>query len=84
MSRMLFFAVILAVVYFSLRSYQGRASGRGDAKETDIRAEDMVRCLYCGVHLPKSESIMAESRYYCCEAHRRAHQSTSMDRNGGK
>jgi uncharacterized protein len=35
----------------------------------------MVRCVQCGVHLPKSESILAGGNYYCSDAHRREHTS---------
>jgi len=32
--------------------------------------EDMVRCAQCGVHLPKSESIVTQGAFFCSEAHR--------------
>lgn len=31
--------------------------------------EDMVQCTYCKVHLPKSDSLLIDNQYYCCEAH---------------
>jgi uncharacterized protein len=31
--------------------------------------EDMVRCAVCGVHLPKTESILKKGAYYCGEEH---------------
>lgn len=36
--------------------------------------EDMVRCAQCGVHLPKSESILSRGSFYCSDEHRRQHQ----------
>lgn len=36
--------------------------------------EDMVRCARCGVHQPKSESILSEGRFYCSQEHRRLQQ----------
>lgn len=36
-------------------------------------SQDMVRCAHCGVHLPRSESLLADGRYYCCESHRDQH-----------
>ena len=68
MSRLLFLIAVVVVVYWLLKSYRNSLPG----KEADGRAEDMVRCAYCGVHLPKSESIMAGNKYYCDEEHRRA------------
>lgn len=32
--------------------------------------ERMVRCEYCGVHLPVGESVVAGGRHYCTPAHR--------------
>jgi uncharacterized protein len=33
----------------------------------------MVRCIHCGVHLPRSESITSEGKFFCSEEHRRLH-----------
>jgi uncharacterized protein len=62
----------LLVVYWILKSYRRRA-GRGGAAAPG-RGEDMVRCARCGVHLPRSESIMARGAFYCSPEHRREHQ----------
>ena len=70
MSRLLFLAVIAAVVYWLLKSYRNQLPT--DEKQSG-QAEDMVRCVHCGIHLPRSESISAGDTFYCSEAHRRAH-----------
>jgi uncharacterized protein len=70
MSRLLFLAVIAAVVYWLLKSYRTQLPKDEEPSE---KTEDMVRCVHCGVHLPKTESILAGNEYYCSEAHRRAH-----------
>ena len=70
MSRLLFFAVIATVVYWLLKSYSKQLSKE---EELPPKAEDMVRCAHCGVHVPKHEGILAGDAYYCSEAHRRAH-----------
>jgi uncharacterized protein len=31
----------------------------------------MVDCGQCGVHLPLSEAIQSQGRYFCSEEHRR-------------
>lgn len=36
--------------------------------------ETMVRCAYCGVHLPIGESLSGGDKRYCCEEHRRLGQ----------
>ncbi len=71
MSRVLFLLAVVIVVYLLLRSY------RSQAPKQDVPgpAEEMVRCAQCGVHLPKSESIMAGGNHYCSDSHRRQHTS---------
>lgn len=70
MSRLLFLAAIIAIVYWLLRMYRKQLPKEGDAS---AQAEDMVRCAHCGVHLPKHECILADGKCYCSEAHRLAH-----------
>ena len=79
MSRLLFLVVAVVIVYWLLKSYRKQLPGKGAPKESDRgegasgQAEDMVRCVHCGVHLPKHESILAGGKFYCSEAHRSAH-----------
>ena len=79
MSRFLFLVVVVVIVYWLLKSYRKQLPGEGaqgkDDREEDTprQAEDMVRCVHCGVHLPKHESILAGGKFYCGEAHRIAH-----------
>ena len=72
MSRLLFLLAVAGVVFLLLRSFRKRASGQQDVAGA---AEEMVRCAKCGVHLPKSESILADGNFYCSDAHRREHAS---------
>ncbi|MBA4381515.1 MAG: hypothetical protein C0406_03020 [Sideroxydans sp.] len=72
MSRLLFLFAVIAVVYWLLKSY------RKQSPKQDVPAaasEDMVRCTQCGVHLPKSEAMLADGKFFCSEAHRREYQS---------
>jgi len=80
MSRLLFLAAIVIVAYLLLKSYR---RGTPHERRPDRAAEDMVRCAYCGVHLPRSESILGGGKYYCCDAHRLAHQSSPPNQNAG-
>lgn len=76
MSKLLFIAAVVAVVYLLLKSYRGRIAGEKPPARAEpaVRAEDMVRCVQCGVHLPRSEAIMSGGKFFCSEAHRRAQQ----------
>ncbi|MDP2805654.1 MAG: PP0621 family protein [Gallionellaceae bacterium] len=67
MSRLIFIIVVIALVWWVLKSYRKQSNN----SEASKPAEEMVRCKLCGVHLPKSESIFSEGEYFCCDAHRR-------------
>ena len=79
MIRLLFLAVVIVVIYWLLKSYRKQLPRGGSPKEGDRgevssgQAEDMVRCVQCGVHLPKRESILVGGKFYCSEAHHRLH-----------
>lgn len=69
MGRLLFLGVIVVVVYLLISYFSKRTRDT----ESPVKAEDMVRCAHCGVHLPKGECVVADGDCYCSEAHRRAH-----------
>lgn len=66
MSRLLFLFAIAAVIYLLLKSYRKNVPAKPE------HAEDMVRCVHCGVHLPEGECIREGTLVYCCAAHRDA------------
>jgi uncharacterized protein len=66
----------LLLVYWILRSYRRRVERREQRRPpTAVGGEDMVQCARCGVHLPRSESITTQGRFYCSPDHQRLHQS---------
>jgi uncharacterized protein len=69
MSRLLMLFAIAAGVYWLLRSY-----GKDVSPQDNPVVEDMVRCAHCGVHIPKSESILAGGNYFCGAEHRDAYR----------
>jgi len=36
------------------------------------KAEAIVNCAHCGLHLPQTEALHSRGSYYCDEAHRLA------------
>lgn len=72
MSRLLFLLAVIVVVYLLLKSFR-RSAPKQDVPPAPV--EEMVRCAKCGVHLPKSESILAGGNFYCSDAHRIEHSS---------
>ncbi len=67
MSRLLLLVAIAAVVYLLIRSFR-----RSAPPQEGPAVEDMVRCAQCGVHLPRSESVQADGRFFCSAEHRDA------------
>ena len=48
------------------------SSARGTrAGNTPSLAEPVVRCAACGVHAPRSESVLVDEQYFCCAEHAR-------------
>jgi uncharacterized protein len=79
MSRLLFIVAIIAIVYQLTRSFRaGRVTKHEHGPE-----EDMVRCTYCGVHLPKNEALMVDGHYYCNETHCDAFRAGRDNSNAG-
>jgi uncharacterized protein len=69
MSRLFLLMAIAVVVYLLIKSYR-----KNVPKQDNPVAEDMVRCAHCGVHLPKSESILTGGNFFCCAEHRNAYR----------
>ena len=71
MGRLIFFALIAVLVFWAIRNH---LRGKKKQDETPPTAgEDMVCCAHCNVHLPKSESITSQDKFFCSEEHRRLH-----------
>lgn len=64
--KILFLLLIAFIVWVALKN-RGR---HADGESRDERpVEAMVVCAHCGVHLPESESLVAQELRYCCRAH---------------
>ena len=72
MGRLLFLLLLAAIVFWMFRSWARARRTELRQRETPLPpAEDMVRCAVCGVHLPRSESVMREGQLFCGEEHSR-------------
>jgi uncharacterized protein len=47
------------------------ARQRDELPRQEETAEDMVRCEVCKVNLPRSEAVLSQGKFYCCDEHRR-------------
>lgn len=62
------------LIYTILKKY-GRSVEQDEKEAPPAQIEeDMVRCVQCGVHLPRSEAILSRGEFYCCDEHRRLHR----------
>jgi len=71
LGRLIFFALLAVLVFWAIRKHL-----RGKKKPDEAppaAGEDMVCCAHCSVHLPKSESITSQDKFFCSEEHRRLH-----------
>jgi uncharacterized protein len=72
--KFLLLLVGLAAAYWFFKAYK-RTLTRGAKPRSGAKpAEDMVRCAQCGVHMPRSESLLSEDAFYCTQEHRQLHQ----------
>ena len=63
----LFFVIYIAYVFVKASK---RRANRPDIRRSSRKGEAMVSCKVCGVHLPRSESILSRgSDYYCSKEH---------------
>lgn len=70
--KLILLALAAWVVYRLVKGY-----GRGVKREEppkNVGGEDMVCCAHCGVHLPRSESIVSNGESFCTNEHRQLHQ----------
>jgi uncharacterized protein len=76
MGRILFLVLIAVLFFLLIRSFtRSLKKKREEIEKTQrsLEGEDMVRCVHCGVHLPRSESIISEGKFFCSDEHRRLH-----------
>ena len=76
MSRLIFIIVIIALVYLLFKSYRKQL----DKQDEPPKTQDMIGCAYCGINLPKNESLFADGKYYCCAAHSRGQANNQADK----
>jgi uncharacterized protein len=70
MGKYLLLLVLGVVAYFLWRGLR-RENGRSAGKDAAPGGERMVDCSQCGIHLPLSEAVSGDGRYFCCDEHRR-------------
>ena len=72
--KFLLILIAIFIAYWIIKSYKRKARGPDRAPGASPHGEDMVRCAQCGVHLPRSESLMTGQTFFCSADHRRLHE----------
>lgn len=63
--------LLIAIVFLVLalfRAYQ-RSLNKPPAPAREQTIEDMVKCVHCGVNLPRSEAIYSGGEFFCTPEH---------------
>ena len=70
MSKIVLLVIAFAAALWLVRGLRNRSNDKA-ATPAPPGSEDMVRCMHCGVHLPRGESVMSEQQYFCSVQHQR-------------
>ncbi|WP_211165949.1 PP0621 family protein [Azoarcus sp. TTM-91] len=74
---LLLFLLLLFAVWWIRRKFAAIGAARRGAQENRRERggiagpERILECAHCGIHVPESEGLAEQGRFYCCEAHRR-------------
>ncbi len=71
MGRLLFILFIVALVVWLLKRAARRAEAPPAEHQAARTSEELVRCVQCGVLLPRAEARMSAGALYCSEEHAR-------------
>lgn len=74
MGRLLVLLLIGLFIYGLIRNFQRRNRPDTPPAARFPATEDMVRCAQCGIHLPRSESLLSQQQTFCCAEHRDAYR----------
>lgn len=66
MGKILLLAIAVWLIFKVLKQYSQSVN---KTEKPQSASEDMVQCAQCGVHLPKSDSLLIKGEFFCCEAH---------------
>lgn len=67
--RLLFWAAIIFATFWFLRRLFAKLKSAKQTPPPEPSAAPMVRCHQCGVHVPQSQALTDQQRWYCSQAH---------------
>jgi uncharacterized protein len=75
--------ITVALLVMFINSWLKLRAQRPPAKKPKprkIKKEPMVRCEYCGIHVPKSRAVEADGHTFCSRKHQRKY-AKSLNEN---
>jgi uncharacterized protein len=64
--RLLFWIILIVAAFWLWRRLTSKPTASDKPQETTVMT---VRCVQCGVHLPREQALQSHDRWYCSQAH---------------
>tara|TARA_Y100001949_G_scaffold176678_1_gene191613 strand:+ start:6056 stop:6292 length:237 start_codon:yes stop_codon:yes gene_type:complete len=64
--RLLFWIILISAAFWLWRRLTSKPTASDKPQETTVMT---VRCVQCGVHLPREQALQSHDRWYCSQAH---------------
>jgi uncharacterized protein len=77
--RILFLIAAIVLVFMIVRTLLRRPRGDRNPGKHPLPSGNMVRCDYCGLHVPENEALLSDGRRYCSQEHRRLDRLPRQD-----
>ncbi|QEP43692.1 hypothetical protein D5085_11535 [Ectothiorhodospiraceae bacterium BW-2] len=74
--RLLIIGLIIWLLLRLYRGWQQKQQQLPQERRSPRQIGTMVRCDYCGLHIPDTEAIISDKSHFCCEQHRKQHQQS--------
>ena len=69
--------ILLIVVIFAMLGKYHRKKVAMDKNKRKLVTSKMVKCMYCGVYVPRQESVAVNDVYYCSKEHHKLADPTN-------
>lgn len=69
--RLLFLILAIILLIFTVKALFGRSASHRAERKQRLTGEKVVPCAQCQLHLPRSEALESDGRFFCGEQHRR-------------
>ena len=70
--RLLMWLLVIWLSWFMIRNYLAKQTQKPKRTKPAL-PQKMVKCDQCSVHLPQSEALQHDARWFCSRAHLQAH-----------